>query len=64
MENPTDDKFYITEILNDLHKHGFIKGGKAHSMLLDWARELRQKSRIPPSRLKKEFVKQVGVENW
>jgi hypothetical protein len=60
------DKFFITEILNDLHKNGFVHGGKAETMLHDWAAELREESRIkhPASRLKKEFAKQIGLENW
>lgn len=60
----TEDKFYITEILNDLHRHGFVRGGKAQTMLQDWAKELKQKMDIPRSRLKSEFAKQVGIENW
>lgn len=64
MMNSTDDKFFITEILNDLHKHGFVRGGKACVMLEDWAAELRQNMNIPRSRLKSEFRKQVGIQNW
>jgi hypothetical protein len=60
------NKFFITEILNDLHRNGFVCGGKAETMLHDWAAKLREESRIkhPASRLKKEFAKQIGLENW
>lgn len=64
---PDDDqtnKFFITEILNDLHRNGFIKGGKAETMLHDWSAELRKKTKYPASRLKRTFINQVGVENW
>lgn len=51
------DHLYITEILHDLHKHGFVCGGKAECMLHDWARELREKTRAinPVSRSKKRI---------
>ena len=60
------DKFYITEILNDLHRNGFYRGGKAETMLVDWARELREKARpvLPASRLRRTFNVEVGSQNW
>ena len=58
------DKFFITEIINDLHRNGHVPGGKAETMLHDWARELKEKSNHPPSRLKKEFSESVGIQNW
>ncbi|MBW2673363.1 MAG: hypothetical protein JRD89_08130 [Deltaproteobacteria bacterium] len=60
------DKFFITEILNDLHRNGFVEGGKASDMLRDWASELRTEARatLPASRLRKEFNKEVGAYNW
>jgi len=60
------DKFFITEILNDLHRHGFVPRGKAETMLFDWASELRNRARIhfPAARLRKEFNKTVGSQNW
>lgn len=60
------DKLFITEINNDLHRNGFVRGGKAETMLHDWAKELRENSRasFPASRLKKEFLKEIGLQCW
>jgi len=60
------DKLFITEILNDLHKHGYQCGGKADEMLHDWAKELRDKSRtsFPASRLRKVHAEVCGANNW
>lgn len=60
------DKLFITEILNDLHRQGFVRGGKAETMLHDWASELRMESRIffPASRLKKVFCEVIGRYLW
>jgi len=60
------DKLFITEILNDLHKCGFVKQGKGEQMLRDWAAELREKSRtkFPASRLRKHHAEIVGAQNW
>lgn len=60
------DKLFITEILNDLHRHGYIRGGKAEIMLHDWAIELREKSRVsfPASKLRKFHSEVFGNENW
>jgi len=38
------DKLFIQEIINDLHKNGFRRQGKAYDMLNDWSRELGLKS--------------------
>ena len=60
------NKFFITEILNDLHRHGYVPTGKADTMLSDWAKELREDARtqLPASRLRKTFNKEVGIQNW
>lgn len=60
------DKLYITETLNDLYRHGFVRGGKAECLLRGWAQELREEARenFPASRLKKVFTVEVGKENW
>lgn len=60
------DKFFITEILNALHREGFIPGGKAETMLCDWACELREKARpvLPASKLRRTFNREVGAYNW
>jgi hypothetical protein len=61
-----NDKLFITEILNDLHRNGFVVGGKAETMLHDWAAELRGDTRsdFPASRLKETFCKEFGAYNW
>ena len=66
METARDDKLFITEILNDLHRNGFVSGGKAETMLQDWAAELREKARpqLSASRLRKTFNLLVGGYNW
>lgn len=60
------DKFFVVEVLNDLSRNGFVSGGKAECMLRDLSRELREESRtrFPASRLKREFCKAVGKNNW
>jgi hypothetical protein len=60
------DKLFITEILNDMHRNGYIHGGKAETMLRDWAKELRENARnvLPASRLRKIHAKEVGAANW
>ena len=66
MENVKKDKFFITEILNDLHRYGFCPGGKAETMLHDWAAELRETARpqLKASCLRRTFNAEVGTENW
>ena len=63
---PQSDKLFITEILNDLYRNGFVHGGKAERMLCDWSHELKNKSRVfhSTSRLKKCFAKIIGLQNW
>jgi hypothetical protein len=66
MEKRTD-KFFITELINDLHRNGFVRGGKAETMLHDWSRELKRDiktTKLPPSRLHKCFNDEVGAYNW
>jgi hypothetical protein len=58
------DKLFITEILNDIHRNGYMEGGKAYEMLHDWARELRNKAGIPRSKLRPTFNRIVGSYNW
>ncbi len=61
-----DDKLFITEIINDLYRNGFVAGRKACTMLQDWAIELRESSRaqLAASRLKRTFNNEIGAENW
>jgi hypothetical protein len=69
-ENNADvnDFFFLTEILNDLYKHGFVEGGKGITMLHDWQKELKQKCKkvIPGfvSKKRKLFDAIVGRQNW
>jgi len=60
------DKMYLTEIMNDLYKNGFVQYGKADTMLRDWSKELRTKARpvLPPSKLHRMFNKEVGSQQW
>ena len=66
MDNAKKDKLFITEILNDLHRYGFVRQGKAEQMLRDWASELREKARpqLAASRLRRTFNSEVGAYNW
>lgn len=66
MTTAKKDKLFITEILNDLYRNGFVRQGKAETMLRDWSRELREESRaeLPPSRLKNVHAEEVGASNW
>lgn len=65
-EQAKTDKLFITEIINDLHRNGFVPLGKAYTMLHDWADELRERARpaLPASRLHKVFNTQIGREFW
>lgn len=66
MNRDEEDKLFLTELLNDLYRNGFTRGGKAEAMLHAWGRELRDKTRAswPASRLRKTFSEIVGGENW
>ncbi len=66
LSQEANDKLFITEVLNDLHRHGFVQGGKGCEMLTDWASELRAKSRtsFPASKLRKVHAEIVGAYNW
>jgi len=60
------NKLYITEIINDLERNGYEQGGKAQTMLHDWARELREAARTdyPVTRLRKYHAAHCGRESW
>lgn len=60
-----NDKLYLTEIINSLHRDGWGYG-KAQDMLHAWSRELRENNRIryPAAKLKRVFGAVVGLENW
>ena len=64
MENVTTDYFFITEILNDLHRNGFVRGGKAQSMLIDWKSELRKGIDFPKTKQKAVHRELCGEGNW
>lgn len=61
-----EDKLFLTEIINDLYRNGFMSGGKAQVMLQDWARELRDKTRphFPASRLRRTHAEIIGKGLW
>ena len=61
-----EDKLFLTEIINDLYRNGFMSGGKAQVMLHDLARELRNKTRrhFPASRLRRTHAEIIGKELW
>lgn len=58
-----NDALFIQEIINDLERYGYSRGGKAYQMLRDWSAELRDEAYMN-GRRKKEFIKQIGVDNW
>jgi hypothetical protein len=66
MASAKNDKLFITEILNDLYRNGFVQRGKAETMLRDWAAELREKARpkLAASRLRRVFNTEIGGQNW
>ena len=55
------DALFIQEIINDLEKRGYIRGGKAQTMLYDWSRELKTNSFLN-GRRKKVFIEKIGKE--
>ena len=65
-EKALQDKLFITEVINDLYRGGRAGGWKADEMLVDWARELKNKCRtiFPASRLKKVHAETCGANNW
>lgn len=40
------DLNYISEVMSDLNRNGFVKGGMAESMLIDWQKELERKTSL------------------
>ncbi len=66
MASAKSDKLFITEVLNDLHRNGYVPTGKADTMLRDWAAELREGARteMASSRLRQTFNSEVGAQNW
>ena len=57
------DRLFVQEIINDLHKNGFVKGGKADQMLNDWSLELRNETQMK-GKTKRTFKEVVGIENY
>jgi hypothetical protein len=61
------DRLFLVEICNDLARRGELDGGwKADTMLKDWARELKNKTRtiFPATRLRKVFNEVIGPNCW
>lgn len=56
------DKLFLTEVLNDLHKNGFRRDGKAAIMLRDWSRELKLKANYPVSQQRRVFNQNIGKD--
>lgn len=59
-----EDCLFLAEILNDLHVNGFIKGGKADTMLKDWKHELQTMANFPKTRQRAVHARLCGAENW
>lgn len=57
------DRLFIQEIINDLERHGYVRGGKAQTMLYDWSRELRRNACLT-GRTKRVHADIVGKENY
>lgn len=62
----TEAKLFLTEIINDLHRHGFERGGKAEAMLHDLARDARKmaSAEFPASRLRQVHADLCDRRNW
>lgn len=60
-EQDVTDRLFIQEIINDLEKNGYVRHGKAHQLLKDWSRELRNKTNMR-GRTKSVFRNKVGIE--
>lgn len=60
------DRLYFVEIMNDLHRNGFSRGGKADDMLKAHIQMLRNETRVdfPASRLRRVHTELCGRENW
>ena len=58
------DYLYFTEILNDLNQRGFIKGGKAEQMIIDFREEHRWKMNFAKTNAKKRHAEYVGSTLW
>jgi len=58
------DALFLTKIMNDLHQHGFITGGKAYQMLVDWKRDLEKKANFPHTNQRAVHAQIVGAYNW
>ncbi len=63
VEFARNDKLFLQEIINDLHRNGFGEYGKANQMLNDWSRELRERSHLR-GKTRKVHAKLCGRENW
>ncbi len=57
------DRLFLQEIINDLERNGYVRHGKAHDMLRDWSRELREKTHTQ-GRTKRLFRENIGIENY
>lgn len=62
-EQAVEDRLFIQEIITDLERHGYVKGGKAQTMLHDWSRELKEKAPRMKN-IRRTHAKLCGVNNW
>jgi len=61
-QEATEDRMYLQEIINDLEKNGYVRGGKAQTMLRDWSASLRAKAPRTRGKLKQVHADLVGRE--
>ena len=64
IEQLQKDRLFIQEVINDLVKrHGLRQGDKAMDLLVDWSRELRNRSCLK-GRTRRVLFKEVGKYLW
>jgi len=61
-QEATEDRLFLQEIINDLEKNGYVRGGKAQTMLRDWSATLRSKAPRTRGKLKRVHAELVGRE--
>jgi hypothetical protein len=64
IEQLQKDRLFIQEVINDLVKrHGLRQGDKAMDLLVDWSRELRDRSGMK-GHTRRVFFQKVGKYLW
>jgi hypothetical protein len=65
INHASSEYLFLTEILNDLHKHGFQEDGKAATMLKDWRNEFRRSGlSFPKTKQKQVHMEVCGPGLW